>query len=160
MSAVAGLERGFLLPSRADRAAKRGQLVVTEYRYRVEVGSVLAGCLEVGKRYSVGVGERDLGVHCWISGDRASPSDDYDDVDTETARTLTVEKTGLETCNFVSNAHGGFAVFRVVESLTMPPALETRMHLLLLPDSPLQKPTINPAPAAARKPNPANSPCA
>lgn len=63
-SAVAGLERGCLLPSRANRTAKRGQTGVTEFRYRVEFGSVFAGCLEVGKRYSIGIGERDLGVHC------------------------------------------------------------------------------------------------
>ena len=56
MSAVAGLERGFLLPSRADRAAKRGQLVVTEYRYRVEVGSVLAGVWRLGRGIVLGLG--------------------------------------------------------------------------------------------------------
>jgi hypothetical protein len=125
------------LPSRSNRTAKRGQLGVTEYRYRIEAGSALAACLEVGRKYSIGIAERDLGVHSWIDSSNHTPPSDTATA-TTTAQTSPAESTDdnniTETCNLRSNSHGGFAVFTVVKNLTWPPTLETRMHLLFLPD--------------------------
>lgn len=127
------------LPSKSNRTAKRGQLGVTEYRYRIEAGSALAACLEVGRKYSIGLAERDLGVHSWIdtNNNHTPPSDIA--TATTTAQTSPAESTTddnniTESCNLRSNSHGGFAVFRVIKDLTWPPPLETRMHLLFLPD--------------------------
>jgi hypothetical protein len=124
-----------VLPSKSNRTEKRGQLGVTEYRCRIEAGSTLAACLEVGKKYSIGLAERDLGVHSWIDSSNHTPPSG---TATTTAQTSPAESTtdvmGTKTCNLRSNSHGGFAVFKVINDLTWPPPLETRMHLLFLPD--------------------------
>jgi hypothetical protein len=117
------------LPSRSNRTEKRGQMGTTEYRYRIEAGSPLASCLEVGKKYSFGLLKRDLGTHRWIDVKHAPSSSE-----TNTISSLTTDGATGETCQLVSNPHGGFAVLRVVESLTWPPPIETRMRLLL-PDA-------------------------
>jgi hypothetical protein len=111
------------LPSKSNRTAPRGQLGVTEYRYRVDPGSLLASLFESGKKYSIGLVNRDLGIHHWIEGDPVSSSV------AETTRSSIAEPI-TETCKLVSNPHGGFAVFRVVDNLIWPPSLETRMQLL------------------------------
>ena len=119
------------LPSKSNRTAKRGQLGVTEYRYRIEAGSPLAACLEDGKKYSIRLAERDLGVHSWIDTNNHTPPSDT--ATTTTAQTSPAESTDdniTETCNLRGGPHGGFAVFRVTKDLTWPPTLETRMHLL------------------------------
>jgi hypothetical protein len=115
-----------LLPSRSNRTAKRGQLGVTEYRYRVDAGSPLASILETKKKYSIGLANRDLGIHRWIDSDHA-PSSAADSTPTSTT-----ERT-IETCKLVSNPHGSFATFRVIENLVWPPTVETRMHLIDCP---------------------------
>jgi hypothetical protein len=120
------------LPSKSNRTAKRGQLRVTEYRYRIEAGSPLAACLEDGKRYSIRLAERDLGVHSWIDTNNHTPPSDTATT-TTTAQTSPAESTDdniTETCNLRGGPYGGFAVFRVIKDLTWPPTLETRMHLL------------------------------
>jgi hypothetical protein len=111
----AAVREHITLPSKSNKKEKRGQLGVTEYRYRVKPGSPLAACFEIGKRYSIGLVNRDLGTHRWIDSDHVPPSD----------------KADIETCALVSNPHGGFAVFNAVESLTWPPPIETRMQLVL-----------------------------
>lgn len=111
------------LPSKSNRTAKRGQLGVTEYHYRVDPGSALGLLFESGKRYSIGLGNRDLGIHHSIDGGHAHSSN-ADTVPSSAAEGAT------GTCKLVSNPHGGFAVFTVVENLTWPPPMETRMHLL------------------------------
>ena len=111
------------LPSKENRAAKRGQLGVTEYRYRIEAGSLLASLFEPGKKYSIGLANRDLGIHHWIDSNHA-PSSNTDEVPSSIA-----ERT-LENCKLVSNPHGGFAVFTVVENLVWPPTVETHMRLV------------------------------
>jgi hypothetical protein len=115
-----------LLPSRSNRTAKIGQLGVTEYRYRVDAGSPLASILETKKKYSIGLANRDLGIHRWIDSDHA-PSSAADSTPTS------ITERTIETCKLVSNPHGSFATFRVIENLVWPPTVETRMHLI---DSP------------------------
>jgi len=117
------------LPSRPNRTEKRGQMGTTEYRYRIEPGSPLASCFEVGKKYSFGLVKRDLGTHRWIEGERVVPSSETATGTTSTP--TTAHDATNETCQLVSNPHGGFAVLRVVESLTWPPPIETRMRLVL-----------------------------
>ena len=117
------------LPSRSNKTEKRGQMGATEYRYRIEAGSPLASCFEVGKKYSLGLVKRDLGTHRWIDS-KSSPSSS----ETNTTSSPAADGATGETCQLVSNPHGGFAVLRVVESLTWPPPIETRM-CLLLPDA-------------------------
>ena len=113
-----------VLPSKSNKTEKRGQLGMTEYRYRVEARSPLTSCFEVGKKYSIGLSNRDLGTHRWINSSNPPSSD------TIPTLTPTSESTNMETCNLISNAHGGFAVFTVVEKLTWAPPISTRMHLL------------------------------
>jgi hypothetical protein len=111
------------LPSKSNRTAKRGQMGVTEYRYRVDPGSPLASIFESGKKYSIGIARRSLGTHNWIESDQVpsfSPS---------STPNMTPERP-TEHCSLVSNPHGGFAVFTVVQSLIWPPKIETRMRLL------------------------------
>jgi len=139
-----------VLPSRSNRTEKRGQMGATEYRYRIEPGSPLASCFEVGKQYSFGLVKRDLGTHRWIDSNHAPSSE----TDTTSSPRTAEGATDNETCQLVSNPHGGFAVFRVVESLTWPPPIETRMNLVLpdasptneqTPDSDNNNPTSNPS---------------
>jgi hypothetical protein len=96
-----------VLPSKSNKTVKRGQLDVTVYHYRVEPGPPLAICFEVGKKYSIGLANRDLGTHRWIDGSNHTPPSD-----TVTAtQTLTAESTAdSETCDIASSPHGGFAV--------------------------------------------------
>jgi hypothetical protein len=112
-----------ILASKANRKAKRGQLGVTEYRYRVNAGSPLASIFETRKKYSIGIANRDLGIHCWFDIGYAPASG------AENTLTSTTETT-TETCKLVSNPHGSFATFTVIENLVWPPIVETRMHLL------------------------------
>lgn len=111
------------IPSKSNRTAKRGQMGVTEYRYQVKPESALASLFESGKKYSIGLANRDLGIHRWIDSDHGSLSN------ADPAPSSTVD-TATETCKLVSNPHGGFAVFTVVENLTWPPPIETRMRLV------------------------------
>lgn len=111
------------IPSKSNRTAKKGQMGVTEYRYRVKPESALASLFESGKKYSIGLANRDLGIHRWIDSDHEASSN-ADPAPSSTADTAT------ETCKLVSNPHGGFAVFTVMENLTWPPPITTRMHLL------------------------------
>jgi hypothetical protein len=111
------------LPSKSNRTEKRGQMGVTEYRYRVHPGSPVASIFETKKKYSIGLANRDLGIHRWIDSDHA-PSSAADSTPTSTT------ERAIETCKLVSNPHGGFATFRVIENLVWPPTVETRMHLL------------------------------
>lgn len=111
------------LPSKSNMTTERGQLGVTEYRYRVDHGSPLASVFESGKKYSIGLAKRDMGTHCWIDNGRSSSSN----VDTDPTSNA---NDAVETCKLVSNPHGGFAVFTVVDNLIWPPTIETRMHLL------------------------------
>jgi hypothetical protein len=108
-----------ILPSKSNKTAKRGQLVVTEYRYRVNAGSPLASILETNKKYSIGIANRDLGIHCWVDNGHAPLSE---------ADSTPISTT--ETCKLVSNPHGSFATFTVIEVLVWPPTVETRTHLL------------------------------
>lgn len=112
--------RYITLPSRSNRTETRGQMGVTEYRYRINPGSPLASLFESGKKYSIALASRDLGNHRWVGND---------DVPLSSTLISTVESS-IEDCNLVSNPHSGFAVFSVVESLIWPPSVETRMHLL------------------------------
>ena len=61
-----------MLPSKTNMTANRGQIGVTEYRYRID--PLLASFLESGKKYSIGIANRDLGVHHWIDSDHAPSS--------------------------------------------------------------------------------------
>jgi hypothetical protein len=108
----------FTLPSKSNRTEKRGQMGVTEYRYRVDPRSPLASIFETKKKYSIGLANRDLGIHRWVDSNLGPPAKE------ETA------ENAAETCKLVSNPHGGFATFRVIENLVWPPTVETRMHLL------------------------------
>ena len=111
------------LPSKSNRTAIRGQMGVTEYRYRVDPGSPLASIFESGKKYSIGLARRSLGTHSWIESGQvpsSSPS---------STPSMTPERA-IEHCSLVSNPHGGFAVFTVVRNLIWPPTVETRMRLL------------------------------
>jgi hypothetical protein len=112
-----------VLPSKSNRTAERGQLGFTEYRYRVEPGSLLASMFEPSHKYSIGLANRDLDMQCWINGDH---------VPSPVAQTnpSSAAESAVENCKLVSSAHGGFAVFRAVEHLTWPPTIETRIHLL------------------------------
>lgn len=111
------------LPSKSNKTEKRGQMGVSEYRYRVDPKSLLASIFESGKKYSIGLANRDLGIHHWLNRDH-DPSSNGDIAASSTA------ESAIETCNLVSNPHGGFAVFTVAENLIWPPTVETRMHLL------------------------------
>ena len=111
------------LPSKMNRTKMRGQMCVTEFRYRVEPGSPLASIFESGKKYSIGVANRSLGTHRWIETDRVPSSS------TSSYPTVSIE-SAVEHCELVSNPHRGFAVFTVVESLIWPPTIENRMRLL------------------------------
>lgn len=110
------------LPSKSNRTELRGQMGVTEYRYRVDPGSTLASLFECGKKYSIGLASRNLGVHRLIGGDYVPSST------TNPPPTSTAEGT-IEYCNLVSNPHSGSAVFTVLESLIWPPTVETRTRL-------------------------------
>jgi len=112
-----------VLPSKSNRTAERGQLGFTEYRYRVESGSLLSSLFKPGKKYSIGLANRDLGTHCWINGDHV-PFPVVQNIPSSAA------ESAVEVCKLVSSAHGGFAVFRAVKELRWPPTIETRMHLL------------------------------
>lgn len=112
-----------ILPSKSNKTETRGQMRVTEYRYRVDPKSPLASLFEPKKKYSIGLANRDLGVHEWINNDEI-PSSSAD------ATPISTVESAVETCKLVSNPHGGFAVFTVVENLTWPPTVETRMYLL------------------------------
>jgi hypothetical protein len=111
------------LPSKSNRMAERGQMGVTEYRYRVDSGSPLASIFELGKKYSIRLANKDLSIHRWIDSDQALSSN----ADTTPSST---SECGIETCKLVSNPHGGFAVFTVVENLVWPPTVKTQMSLL------------------------------
>ncbi|KAM0715602.1 hypothetical protein Q7P37_009100 [Cladosporium fusiforme] len=113
-------------PSKSNRTEKRGQMGVTEYRYRIDPGSLLASLFEPGRKYSIGIASRDLGIHYWIGSDHA-PSSNKTNIDTSPS---SIAESAIETCKLVSNPHGGFAVFTVVERLIWPPKVETRIHLL------------------------------
>lgn len=131
--AIAGAEdesvvlEHIILPSKSNKTEKRGQIGVTEYHYQIEAGSPLASCFEVGKKYSIGLANRDLGTHRWINSSNP-PSSGTDTASNPTAAESTDHIT--ETCNLRSSPHGGFAVFTVAEGLTWPPPIETRIHLL------------------------------
>jgi hypothetical protein len=113
-----------ILPSKSNRTARRGQLDVTEYRYRVNAGSPLASIFETNKKYSIGTASRDLGIHCWVDSGHA-PSSEADSAPTSTTESNT------DTCKLVTNPQGSsFATFKVIETLVWPPTVETRMHLL------------------------------
>ena len=112
--------RYIILPSKSNRTESRGQMGVTEYRYRVNPGSPLASLFESGKKYSITLANRNLGNRRWVGSDHLSLSG---------ALVSTAERR-TEYQNLVSNPHSGFAVFTVVERLVWPPAVETRMHLL------------------------------
>lgn len=111
------------LPSKSNKKELRGQFGVTEYRYRVNPESPLASLFEPGKRYSIGLANRDLGVHRWIGSDHVPSSS------TGPLHTSTAERT-VECRNLVSNPQSGSAIFTVVESLIWPPTVEIRMRLL------------------------------
>jgi hypothetical protein len=116
-----------ILASKANRKAKRGQLGVTEYRYRVNAGSPLASIFETNKKYSIGIANRDLGIHCWVDSGH-SPSSGADCAPASTTESTT------NTCKLVTNPHSSsFATFTVIESLVWPPSVETRLHLLNSP---------------------------
>jgi hypothetical protein len=112
-----------ILPSKSNRTEPRGQMGVTEYHYRVDPGSPLALLFESGKKYSIGMANRNLGVHRWIGSDHMPSSS------TNPLPILTGERT-IEHRNLVSYSHSGSAVFTVTESLIWPPTVETRMRLL------------------------------
>jgi hypothetical protein len=112
-----------VLPSKTNRTEPRGQMGVTEYHYRVSPGSPLALLFESGKKYSIGLANRNLGVHHWVGNDHV-PSSSISPLPI-----LTAERT-IEHRNLVSNPHSGSAVFTAIESLIWPPTVETRMRLL------------------------------
>lgn len=98
----------------------RGQMGVTEYRYRINPESPLASLFKPGKKYSIALANRDLGNHRWAGSDHVPLS----------STLISAAERSIESCNIVSNSHSGFAVFSVVESLTWPPEVETRLRLL------------------------------
>lgn len=104
-----------VLPSKANRVAKPGSESFTVYHYRINPGSPLASLLVPGKKYSIGLVERDLGVHEF---DAACEETDPEDI-----------KDSTDTCKLVSNPHGGFAVFEATESLAWP-QVTTRLSLV------------------------------
>lgn len=112
-----------VLPSKSNRTEPRGQMGVTEYRYRVNPGSPLASLLEPGKKYSIGLTNRKLGVHHWIGSDHVPLSS------TSSLPTSTAERA-IDCRNLISNPHSGSAVFTAVESLIWPPTVRIRMRLL------------------------------
>jgi hypothetical protein len=108
------------LPSKSNTTEIRGQMGVTEYRYRVKPGTPLASLFESGKKYSIGLANRNLGNHRWVGSDHMPvPS-----------TPISTAERNIEHCNLVSNPHSGSAVFTVVESLIWPPTVETRMRLV------------------------------
>lgn len=111
------------LPSKSNKVAQRGQMGVTEYHYHVDPESPLASLFEPGNKYSIGLVSRQLGIHRWIDSDHAHSSI------ANTTPNSTAENA-TETCQLVSNPHGGFAVFTVMDNLLWPPTVETRMQLL------------------------------
>lgn len=112
-----------VLPPKSNRTEPRGQMGVTEYRYRVDPGSPLASLLEPGKKYSIGLTNGDLGVHHCIGSDHVPLSS------TSSLSTSTAE-LAIDCRNLISNPHSGSAVFTAVESLIWPPTVRTRMRLL------------------------------
>ncbi|GAB7334791.1 hypothetical protein MBLNU13_g06710t2 [Cladosporium sp. NU13] len=112
------------LPSKSNKTDVRGQMGVTEYRYRINPGSPLASLFESGKKYSIALANRNLGNHHrWVGSDHVPLSSNL----------VSTAERSIESCNIVSNPHSGFAVFSVVESLIWPPTVETRMCLLSPP---------------------------
>jgi hypothetical protein len=139
-----------ILPSKSNRTAKRGQLGVTEYCYRVNAGSPLVSILQTNKKYSIGIANRDLGIHCWVDSGHAPSSE------AEIAPNSTTE-SNTDTCELVTNPRGSsFATFKVIETLVWPPTVETRMHLLgtSTNDSPTATTLIDPY-CESKSPTPA-----
>lgn len=109
-----------VLPSKTDNSRGRGLKSFTLYQYRVDPRSHLASLFEAGKKYSIGLANRNLGIHHYINADQ----DDSPSVD-DTPH----PQTPGESVELVSNPHGGFAVFRAVGSLTMPPDIAIKIHM-------------------------------
>lgn len=109
-----------VLPSKTDKSRGRGLKSFTLYRYRVDPKSYLASLFEAGKKYSIGLANRNLCVHHYINAHQ-DPSPNGDEIPHPQTRGESVE--------LFSNPHGGFAVFRAVESLTWPSEINTKMKM-------------------------------
>jgi hypothetical protein len=78
----------------------------------VDLQGALASVLELGKKYRIRLSSKDLGVKKWAYGHEHSSDDP------EAAKLVNSTLTGT-----------GNATFKLVESLSCPPKMETRMHL-------------------------------
>ncbi|KAL1794236.1 hypothetical protein ACET3X_007657 [Alternaria dauci] len=88
---------------------------LTVYLCAIDLQGVLALVLKPGKRYRIRLASRDLGVKKWAYSDRGKFSD---------------SDGGDEKAKLVSSYSHGHATFKVVDDLTFPPRLETRMRLV------------------------------
>lgn len=103
------------LPSKANRDTKPGPESFMVYHYRVQSNGPLASLLVPGKKYSVGLVERDLGLHEFIGACEATEPETI--------------KGSTDNCKLVSNPHAGTAFFKATESLAWP-QVTTRMSLV------------------------------
>lgn len=115
------------LPSPVDRTA-HWKDAMTVYQYQVTPNSELASVLQPGRKYTIRLAGKDLGVKWWTYGD---------DTDTPLSRrnhsnkvpTTTTTKASETTRLINSKSSAGRASFAVVPELPRPPKVETHMRL-------------------------------
>lgn len=107
------------LPSRIDRTTGMFDSF-TVYRYRVDPRGALAAFLQPGRKFTIRLASRDLGVKWWT----------YDDGDGDNKLHGHPPAWTSETAKLVSSKPStGKATFKVIPSLPWPPEVETHMRL-------------------------------
>ncbi|KAF2228668.1 hypothetical protein EV356DRAFT_497860 [Viridothelium virens] len=118
LNEVAAKEAGCLsLPSPVNRT-EHWRDAFTVYQYHLDVNGVLATILEPGKKYTLRLASRDLGVKRWAYSDQMQfvENDGIPNHDSEAVNLVNSKSTA-------SNA-----TFTVAKSLSWPPRIETRMR--------------------------------
>ncbi|KAI6088199.1 hypothetical protein F4821DRAFT_234844 [Hypoxylon rubiginosum] len=106
------------LSSPVDRA-QHWREAMTIYRYHIDPTSELASVLQPGRKYTIRLAGKDLGVKWWAYGDKDQLPGN------EGSTTRAPETTKLVN----SKSSAGRATFAVVSELPRPPKVETHMRL-------------------------------
>ena len=119
LSRVATEGADFLsLPSPVNRT-ENWRDALTVYQYHIKANSELASILKPGKEYSITLASEDLCVKNWAYGDQKQ----FVDNDAKSSH-------DFKAARLISNKRrSGSAIFTVVERLSWPPRVETRMRL-------------------------------
>ncbi|KAI0512895.1 hypothetical protein F5B22DRAFT_637486 [Xylaria bambusicola] len=113
-------EGAYLTLSSPMTRTKHWKEDMTVYQYPIDSKSELGSLLKPGRAYTIRLASSDLGVKWWRYSDNRNPTNKADLTQaSETARLVR------------SKSSGGKASFKVVSSLTFPPAIE--MHMRLCP---------------------------